>query len=303
MISNSDPFSLTLLRYGPLAAQALTTATRGEIIAVFRSCFYANLKGRFVCIGNVDFMDGPLNVVSSAPAETNWAACGLKIGDKAVLQNNRLSMGAQLMFDLRDATLWQPASIPGPIDMPAAIHTLQAFYLSNRPTEGLAPVVFGARDAELKQARQPLNALSGWLENNLCPSNPVTNCVPIEDLLGLGPGLTPSGDDFIGAMMITLNTLNERTPLSSLANTVISASGDHTNPISAQHLFAASQGLGSAAFHAVLTALGSTDRNQQTGALTKLISIGHTSGWDALAGLYMTLKIWHDARRSNPIAA
>lgn len=303
MTNNTNPFSLSFHRYGPVAAKALKSPTPGEVIAIFDSCFYVNLNDVIICIGASNFVDGPLNIISSAPEKTNWPACGLNVGDEAIVQNHQLRLGTRLTFDLNDPVVWSPASSLGPIDFKLATSSLRQFYAAELPAEGLAPLVFGAEDAPLPQARPFVRSLSDWLNNNLGSSGPPVDGPAIEDLMGLGPGLTPSGDDFIGAVMITLQRINEGPVLEKLSDAVKRRVRARTNPISAQHLLAASEGLGSAAFHEVLTALESLDQNLHTKAFYKLASVGHTSGWDAMAGLYTTLIMHQNTRLCGTMAA
>ena len=303
MTNNSSPFDLTIQRCGPIAAQALAISGPGEVVAVFENSFYLRHQNIFLCIGGSDFTEGPLNVVSSAADGTNWKACGLKVETKSFTHNNQLRIGPQFKFDLSHAGLWHPCQATEMASSLEVLEVVSRYFESNGPTDGLAPVVFGAAEPPLVHARHLIENMSVWLHNSLQQNGPSVAVPAVKDILGLGPGLTPSGDDFIGAMMITLHTCKELNSLNALCAAVNTHTTTHTNPISAQHLSAASQGLGSAAFHNVLLALCTEDNKRLIRSLNKLTSIGHTSGWDALAGLYTTLKVWHDARRSRPIAA
>ena len=90
MTSNSDPFALEIKRLGPVAARTVSQNTMGNVVAVFEKCFYVKLDGAFICIGNSDFSDGPLNVVSSAPAQSSWSASGVQLGDRVYILNKCL---------------------------------------------------------------------------------------------------------------------------------------------------------------------------------------------------------------------
>ena len=276
MTNNTNPFALTFLRLGPVAGRALKKGGRGTVVAVFERCFYFELAGTYICVGNSDFSNGPLNIVSSAPTKTNWSASGLRVGDRASVSNDHLKVGTNISFDLGDAEIWPP--IPALIT-PALITIIEQFYTTNPSQNGLP-----------EQASLLIEALSGWLKTPT-PKAPA----PIKSLLGMGPGLTPSGDDFIGAMLITLHHLKQNDAQAQLANAVIELAPACTNPISAQHLYAATEGLGSDAFHQVLQG--------DPAALDALTRIGHSSGWDALAGLYMTLKVCQNSIQHRNIAA
>ena len=68
-------------------------------------------------------------------------------------------------------------------------------------------------------------------------------------LVGLGPGLTPSGDDFLGGIMIALHALDRPGAAGRLADPAVAAATSLGNPIAAAHLSAAAEGQGHAAIH------------------------------------------------------
>ena len=276
MTNNANPFALTVFRMGPVARRTLKQTIPGNIVAVFERCFYLELGGAYLCVGSSDFSDGPLNLISSAPSQTNWSASGLRVGDRVNVTNGHLKTGLNISFGFCDTEIWTPSRA---VITPALITMIEQFYATNPSQSGLP-----------EQAAPFIEILSNWLKSPAPKER-----APIKTLLGMGPGLTPSGDDFIGAMLITLHHLKQKDAQAQLANAVIELAPACTNPISAQHLYAATEGLGSDAFHQVLTSNPS--------ALGALTSIGHSSGWDALAGLYVTLKTCQNTIQHRKIAA
>lgn len=306
MTNNTNPYLLHIERAGPNAWQAFQQKAQGHVIAVFEKCFYVNLNGAFICVGTTAFSDGPLNAISSAPALTIWSASGVKIGDPASLSNGFLRVGDHLQFRTGSSQEWSPPTLSNRRFTQSRLQAVHHFYLSQRPNEGLAALVFEPSPSGrqfLAGAAKPLETLTGWLRVNIHAETPSLPSTPVKDLLGLGLGLTPSGDDFIGAMLICLGQLGAMHSQASLAQAVSDHAPICTNQISQQHLVAATKGFGSAQFHKLLIALQSGTSADTSSALTDLTAVGHTSGWDALAGLYTTLKIWHDAQRTQQVAA
>ncbi len=304
MINNTNPYQLHIERAGSIAWRTLQQNAQGYVAAVFDKCFYINLDGRFICIGTSAFADGPLNVVSTAPALTLWSVSGVKKDDPVLLAGGKIRVGAQLTFKTASARKWSPPALPEKRFTRQYLEAARLFYLSQRPREGLAALVFEPAPSGrhfLAGAAEPLEELSGWLRTHLHSDAPPP--APVKNLLGLGPGLTPSGDDFIGAMLICLAALGWQHQQEHLARSVISNAAACTNPISQQHLLAATEGFGSSALHHLLHTLQSGTPANISSALTDLTAIGHTSGWDALAGLYVTLMICHDSERQQQVAA
>ena len=111
-------------------------------------------------------------------------------------------------------------------------------------------------------------------------------------VLGLGNGLTPSGDDFVGGMMFALAHAPRQAWVADLPkakarirNTALVT----TNVISAALLDDMMAGKSYSALHDVLFALHSNNKANIVGACEKLLSVGASSGADMLAGLLLAL--------------
>jgi len=74
-------------------------------------------------------------------------------------------------------------------------------------------------------------------------------------LIGLGPGLTPSGDDLLGGAMIALRALGRDDRARRVADWALPLAATRTGAISAAHLACAATGEGSASLHELLAAL------------------------------------------------
>jgi hypothetical protein len=109
--------------------------------------------------------------------------------------------------------------------------------------------------------------------------------------VGLGQGLTPSGDDFLGGLLFAAHSLRtaypedfdwENEPIMGL----IDWAHAQTHPISHAILSDLALGHGPEPLHEVFTSLLKGQNLDHTMAgVTRLIKIGATSGWDILAGM------------------
>lgn len=116
-------------------------------------------------------------------------------------------------------------------------------------------------------------------------------------LLGLGPGLTPSGDDFMGALLFVARQLSVAYP-DRLANgqeatqDFLASSRSATNQISRTLLKDLVHGHGPKPLHDLVSAIllgGSRSRIESSAR--RLTQIGHSSGWDMLAGVLTGLML------------
>lgn len=109
-------------------------------------------------------------------------------------------------------------------------------------------------------------------------------------LIGLGPGLTPSGDDFVGGLLFAVRSMDSGAPELSLwheADVVdlLALARKRTNLISYALLTDYAHGRGPGPLHDLAQCLiTGQDEAAALDAMRELVQIGHTSGWDILAG-------------------
>jgi hypothetical protein len=125
--------------------------------------------------------------------------------------------------------------------------------------------------------RGPAQRFLDWISGSGKPDN---------SLIGLGPGLTPAGDDFVGGAMIALRvcgTTAGDAPLADrIAGWALPLARERTNRISRAHLECAARGEGHEALHDLLCSF-------EKKHLERLARVGHTSGLDAAAGALLAL--------------
>ena len=111
-------------------------------------------------------------------------------------------------------------------------------------------------------------------------------------LLGLGVGLTPSGDDLVGAVFFTLRhapIAHWQAAMPALRNRISHAAQSASNPISAALLDDLLQGSSYRALHEFFDALHAQQTPAIEEAMRALLRIGASSGSDMLAGVLLTL--------------
>lgn len=110
-------------------------------------------------------------------------------------------------------------------------------------------------------------------------------------LVGLGPGLTPSGDDFLIGLAATLTAI--RHPLAPFLVHLEPHFARRTTDVSAAFLAHAARGEYSELLHDALSALlnASGSGGAEAAALGRLLSFGSSSGADTLMGVWAALTL------------
>lgn len=109
-----------------------------------------------------------------------------------------------------------------------------------------------------------------------------------ERLVGLGPGLTPAGDDLLAGALATLRLLGAGGQADALAAEV-AARASRTTALSAALLACAAQGQVAQPAADVLRALAGGRTLEP--AVAALLRVGHTSGRDLAAGILLGARL------------
>jgi hypothetical protein len=135
-----------------------------------------------------------------------------------------------------------------------------------------------------------------------------------EDLIGLGDGLTPSGDDFMGGLLLCIRTLQDlykpfHPSVLSKAEVFLEKLKSKTNLISYTMLKDHACGHASETLHGFMNALLTGQDLERTSLLgSALIQIGHSTGWDLLTGVLTGMLLIFGIKapntfRSDPISS
>jgi len=180
----------------------------------------------------------------------------------------------------------RPIPAPGEavtVDFALALHWVPFTELRENPS--IPETLRGAFDRRWRR-NKPAQAFLDWLAKNAQgPAPRAANA-----LIGLGPGLTPAGDDFAGGALIALRASGQGALAGRVAAWALGLAERGTGRISRAHLRCAAAGEGHEALHEFLRVLPKGPRAVDR-ALAILSRIGYSSGRDAAAGALLALAI------------
>jgi hypothetical protein len=158
------------------------------------------------------------------------------------------------------------------------------------PSRGLGRLVFtGAKDGSRRAHEDSVVARARPHAARLAIACAVDDAAAAVDpalaLLGLGDGLTPDGDDYVGGVLFArcgLAPVNGAWAATSAC--IVDEAHRRTHPISARLLGDLAEGDGWTALHDLVDAVAHRDEDRAVIAARDLLAIGSSSGWDVLAG-------------------
>jgi hypothetical protein len=275
----------------PAAARWLAGTTTARVLNVFdRACNLINQDEAILALVTSERGLTPFALVVDAEAAAPFRGLPVDSPVRVLREERRLVVGP-LHIDYGAAAAWEPqpdwpavrrlyrqggdrlARLAGLADEVILAGSLLDLY---RPGAGGTAMA----QALLVMARQGAEALTA----GLAAQDAGQTSAGARALAGLGGGLTPAGDDFIVGALLAAWAGMYGDGAERLGPELVEAAAPRTTTLSAAYLRAAAAGECMAQWHALFAAQIRADEAATRAAVAALVSIGHTSGADALAG-------------------
>ncbi len=236
-----------------------------------------------------------------AAGEILWlGATGAPLHGRAVLADE-VPRASDVVVDLAAARLWRPPLFerdPAPATLAAAAGRLRSALNQVGEPLGLGTLLVGRAPefplaSSRPAARELARACAAWARAGRGARDEAAAAVrAAAALIGLGPGLTPSGDDFVGGALFARALLTRGAADAAWCRAVAEVRAlarARTHPVSAALLADLAGGQGWAPLHALVGTLAAGGGAAAIGPAREVTRIGHSSGWDLLAGLLTAL--------------
>jgi hypothetical protein len=232
-----------VLQLGLGAQEVFAAGARGTVAAVFSRAAYLRLPAGLVALTTRDVPPGPIHARGDLPI-------------------HRLAAGDTVTVDVSCATVWEGTALTPAVLAAGAGTALDA--LAGAPASALADPAFEPR---LTRATRCVDGgdLGG----------------AVDAIAGLGPGLTPAGDDALAGILLVFGAHDR-------PSAVAAAERARTNDIARAFLSWAARGQSIEPVHRLLAA---GDAGAASAALADLLRFGHSSGADLALGLGLGLRV------------
>ena len=278
---------------GSHAFRAIGSRGTGRVAAVFERSAYVEFTSGWACLGSREIGSGPLNVPCASPVPLDWREFAQR-GARVWLGDGALRLGTTCHVRIAGAPIWCPPPIrrrDGHFVM-MALERIVELLPAEMPNGGLAGLLDPLNmqtSHVLKAARPAVHEFEAWLSS---PAGTQLRAPegPVRILLGLGPGLTPSGDDFLAGALAALRGFGRDDLAESLWRVIEGIGSRATTSVSYVHLRSAAQGALGGDLHAVLRAiLGGCDFALSRAMQVIAAKVNH-SPWDGLSGICIALR-------------
>jgi hypothetical protein len=264
-------------------------ARRATVLAAFPTCLYVGLDRHedVLAVLTRDAVDLPIGVRLAVSADelARDGGWGAHPGDDVVVGAGRVALPFADVLVARTRA--------------AATHRLPVDRAPTHPRPGASSPSTGRQFPVDRAPRSgtPLLAASIEVARQAVRGHEVRSCV--DRLVGAGQGLTPSGDDALCGILLTLRSVDLLDAHAAVAGAVRARLGATTS-ISAALLSVAADGWAAPPVIRMLTRLGDATSPANAVATTAaldprdhdvraVLAIGHSSGADLLTGVTATL--------------
>lgn len=302
-MSRCAPVALRVASGDDRLLRALDASTgRGRVHSVFtRVVNVLAPGGTLIALAARDAGHAPRTLTADV---TDWAGRGLRAGQAAVFAPGSITLavpGRPVRLATAGAQRWSATAPPvaglAPGACAAAADLLDRLNRDHGVPGGMlgAAPQAGPMDAAIVRALHHGRAL---LLDALRTGDTALMRQGVLALLGLGPGLTPAGDDFLtGLTLVAALPGSAQAALVPVLREVLSAHPERTTDLSLATLREAADARARAELLDVLglVAHAAAPRELHT-AVRAVLAIGHTSGSDILSGLAAGLRLEEELR-------
>jgi hypothetical protein len=284
----TDAASITLV-----ARDWLANSRYPRILHIFdRACNLINERREVLSIVGPQIGNGPFNLV----LENNvFFPEHLNFQSQVSRSVNQLTLG-DLSIHTADAKLW----VPRP-DW-ESLHTKKNEFLNQIISLQATLSDAGGKPGNPLTATLPVTNYQSLI-SDLCSALAIVDLSSTlkiaSKLSGLGAGLTPAGDDFILGAIYATWIIHPPEIASVLAKGITNAAAPLTTSLSAAWLRSAGKGEAGILWHAFFESLLAGNQVETQYQVARLLSVGASSGADALAGFTGTFSCWAELASSK----
>ena len=290
---------------GRIAYSRLKDGKEGTVHGVFDAAINILFPRGLVSLVPDTVQRGPLNVTLRLPVELpKTSSLGVKAGDKVKVQGSTLALDDRCLISLDSARIYsarqkftQPMLTDTEIEANLEVVRKTALLFGNMAGLGqlFALIPLGAARATAGN----LNIFTSFalprivrLEQAFRTGEKNALRVAVSDLIGLGPGLTPSSDDMLAGLVLlcvlyTKNHGNDQRASRLTAQVIAEESRGRTTILSEEYLMQAASGRGNEPVIRLCTALLTGGQESVEQETRHVLATGETSGTDTVLGIVL----------------
>jgi hypothetical protein len=304
--SFSSQFSCSILEasfIGHSAYARLKNGEEGTVHGVFDKAINILLSGGLVSLVPETVQKGPLNVILRMPVgQTRMSGLGVSAGDKVKVHDVALELSDHILISLGSGRIYSPRQkftlpILSNDEIEANIEVMRKIALLFGNMAGLGQLLalkpYEAAITSVKNlnifASSALRRIVRF-EQAFCSEERNSLKDSVSELIGLGPGLTPSSDDMLAGLVLLCVLYGQNSGCAQhacrlAAKLVAEEAHGRTTLLSEEYLKQAALGRGNEQAIRLCTAVLTGSRKSVERETRRMLEIGESSGTDTVLGI------------------
>jgi hypothetical protein len=275
----------------------------GKIHSVFEHVINIILLDHLISIVGTNVGMGPLNIVINIPDDLDFTLI-LKKGDPISLDEDINVGDSLIIISMEGVQLWEPSvnlkeRILSNNTILDNIEILRETALASDKHGGFGELIGSAKTNEFEISKEnKFGPIAKYAAPHILSLLEAISLERYDDILqssnkivGLGPGLTPSGDDMLIGMMVAMFYISENKEISldvkQINNEIISGITGRTTLISEEFLREAAMGRVNEPIAILMDNILSADKKEIVESVANVLSIGSSSGVDTIFGIIL----------------
>lgn len=309
------PLRVEAIFIGSTAARRSFNQGRiGRVHSVFKRAFnILTSENRLISVVRADVGKGPINIVMNLPRYMDMTSIGVRRNHEVVKVDDLIMVGNDVLtISIKNAKQWKPRKdfrgnlVPNE-RIRDNLMTVKEVTCSYGSFSGLGQLIEYVKDEHSKTfASKELNffarvALPRVVEllKAIRGRSSMEIRRNVEELIGFGPGLTPSADDLLLGLMTSLTliagNLGIDTEFVSRVNRdIVSCISGKTTLISQEFLMHAAVGEANEPIVTLIEKVLTADSNEVRSAAMDVLEIGEASGTDIVFGILLGAELLLD---------
>jgi len=292
---------------GDVAYSRVEREGEGVVIGVFDWAINILFHEQLISLVAGSVERGPLNIVLRLPIDARqMSSLGVRAGDKVTMKTGRMKLCERYWVSFRSAEIYSPVTtFSRPVlsrrEIESNIEVARKSASEFGKMAGLGELlsVFHTNAAVETVHAKNLNIFASSallrlvrLVQAIQPLKEAELRVAVRELIGLGPGLTPSSDDMLAALVLLLLLYSENTGEAVQESRLIAGAisrevKNRTTILSEEYLVQAALGRGNESVTRLCEAMLTEGIDSVCLETRRVLAIGETSGTDAVLGIVL----------------
>ncbi len=299
--THNPTLHLNAISIGTTANTRLTQHEMGRVHSVFQQVINISVHDNLISIVGKRVGQGPLNIVVNFPHDLDLTAI-VKAGDIVTLDET-IRIDNTLSITTNSTSIWEASinfqDLLHPVNVILSnIEVVKEVVLASKNLKGLGELIDHVNDMEISSTYQ-LEPISKFAVPHISSLIRAIRLRISHDIIqssnkiiGLGSGLTPSGDDMLIGLMISMIYISENVQgidldVEKISSDIISDITGRTTIISEEFLREAACGRVNEPVATLMEKILISGQKEMRESAKKVLSVGSTSGADTIFGIIL----------------